>query len=98
MDPLLVTEAWDYLRDTLLLLVNGHLETCCGQLSHPGAIEFSESDGPFPESMAKNGTTSIANTTEKICTALATMLRRCDTVAGTAPLQSLCINSLGCGN
>lgn len=98
MDPLLLAEAWDYLRDTLLLLANGRLENYRGQFSQPGGVESPEPDGPFTELTAKNGTTSITNATEKICTALETMLKRCDRAVGTGFLHSFCVDSLGCGN
>ncbi|OCB86137.1 hypothetical protein A7U60_g6726 [Sanghuangporus baumii] len=96
MDTLLVTEAWDYLRDILLLLVNGHLEKDRGELFLQGGNIIPEFDETFPESFSGDGTEKFANAAERICTALEAVLKRSDTVVGPAFIHSLYIKTLEC--
>ncbi|KAL5518764.1 hypothetical protein ACEPAH_447 [Sanghuangporus vaninii] len=84
MDILLVTEAWDYLRDMLLLLVNGHLEEDRGELFLQEGNVLPEFDDPFPESFSGNGMEKFANAAERICTALEAVLKRGDIIVGPA--------------
>ncbi|KAL5534448.1 hypothetical protein ACEPAG_910 [Sanghuangporus baumii] len=87
-DTLLVTEAWDYLRDTLLLLVNGHLEVDRDELVLQEGNIVLEFDETFPESFLGNGTEKITNAAERICTALEAVLKRSDTVVVRLLLDS----------
>ncbi|KAL5495474.1 hypothetical protein ACEPAI_937 [Sanghuangporus weigelae] len=88
MDTLLVTEAWDYLRDTLLLFVNGHLEEDRGELLFQEGNIVPEFDETSPESFSGNKTEKFANAAERICTALEAVLKRSDTVVVRLLLDS----------
>lgn len=79
-DPLLVAEAWDYLRDVVLIIATGRLEECDDDLGGKGYLITDPATTPV--SSPERKTLDLVNVTEKICAGLEAVLKRSDVSVG----------------